>query len=93
MNFESYSHSGISTLRLEIGTLGFFQCFCDVYEHTKPLGISSKYYGWGFLIGGWITVGLWVGLWVVVVYHFVLKKMKVWVSISLVKFIETSKNM
>ena len=45
-------------MRLEIGTLGFFQCFCDVYEHTKPLGISSKYYGWGFLIGGWITVGL-----------------------------------
>ena len=51
------AHSGISTLRLEIGTLGFFQWFCDVYGHTKPLGIGSKYYGWGFLIGGWITYG------------------------------------
>ena len=45
------------------------------------------------MIGGWITVGLWVGLWVVVVYHFVLKKIEVWVSISLVKFVETSKIM
>ena len=52
-------------MRLEIGTLGFFQCFCDVYEHTKPLGISSKYYGWRLDYGwimGWIMGGCCVPL-------------------------------
>ena len=52
-----YSHSGISTLRMEIGSVGFFQCFGVVHGHTKPIGIERKYSVEPFLIGGWMVGG------------------------------------
>ena len=51
----SSTHKGISTLRMEIGTLGVFHCFCDVHGHTKPIGIESKYFNEPLLIGGWMV--------------------------------------